>query len=210
VLRATLSEARADLDPASSVGRLVAQGSPSAPAEPPAQPRAPLALDVGYGFVSFAGGGPLFGGLAVRGSWRPRPRLELALATAALGSVTATTGTVDATATIVPVHAAVRRPFGAGPVQLIVGPCVDATYIKVSATSTTSTPVPVRSPRNLMIGLGAEGEARFRVAASAWLFARFAALGVLNGQRYDVNGSPVFDTSRLELAGSIGAGRGLP
>src|SRR6188768_817764 len=80
VLRATLSEARADLDPGSSLGRLVAQGSAPTPAT--STPPAPVALDVGYGFVSFPIDGPSFGGLAVRASWRALPALELGAGTA--------------------------------------------------------------------------------------------------------------------------------
>ena len=87
------------------------------------------------------------------------------------------------------------------------GPCAEATYIRVAASSAT---MPVRSTRNVMIGLGAEAEARIAVLGSAWLFARAAALGVLNGERYDVAGSPLFDTSRLQLSGTVGAGVGLP
>ncbi|HMF43523.1 MAG TPA: hypothetical protein VKQ32_22775, partial [Polyangia bacterium] len=85
----------------------------------------------------------------------------------------------------------------------------DATYIGVSTASPSMT-TSVRSVRDVMIGLGGEGEARVAIVASAWLFARFAALGVLNGSRYDVAGAPVLDTSRLEVSGSIGAGVGLP
>ena len=75
VLRATLSEARAELDPQSSLGRLVAESPrpPPAPAPVPAAPPA-LALDAGYGFVSFPDGGPSFGGLAVRGGVAPAPQ----------------------------------------------------------------------------------------------------------------------------------------
>ena len=58
-----------------------------------------------------------------------------------------------------------------------------------------------------MIGLGAEAEARVAVLASAWLFARAAALGVLNGERYDVAGAPLFDTSRLQLSAGGGGRR---
>jgi len=206
VLRATLSEARADLAPGSSLGRLVESGS-GPPAEAPARTGSRLALDVGYGVVSFPNDGPLFGGLAVRASWRPRPRVELGLGTAALGSDSASTGTVDATATIVPVRASARIPFAIGRGEMLLGPCVEATYIRVAASSAT---MPVRSTRNLMIGLGAEAEARIAVLGSAWLFARAAALGVLNGERYDVVGSPLFDTSRLQVSGTVGAGVGLP
>jgi hypothetical protein len=207
VLRATLSEARADLDPRSSLGRLVAQAERPPPAPPPVVGAPPaLALDAGYGFVSFPDGGPLFGGLAVRGAWRPRPSVELALGTAALGSASASNGTVAATATIIPVHATVRRAFGVGRGQLLVGPCVDASFIKVSASSATT---PVRAARNVMVGLGAEIEGRVAILTSAWLFARAAALGVLNGERYDVAGTPLFDTSRFQMSGTLGAGIGL-
>jgi hypothetical protein len=76
----------------------------------------------------------------------------------------------------------------------------------VSAASATT---PVRSARNVMVGLGAEAEGRVAFLASAWLFVRAAALGVLNGERYDAGGAPLFDTSRLQLSGSVGVGVGL-
>jgi hypothetical protein len=209
VLRATLSEARSDLDPQSSLGRLVAQGGapPPVAAAAPVPPHAAVALDAGYGVVSFPAGRMLVGGLAVRGSWRVRPALELGIGTAALGSASASNGTVDATATLVPIHAAARRAFAVGRGQFFVGPCVDATYINIKASSATT---PVRSVRNVMFGVGAEAEARVVVVASAWLFARAAAIGVLNGERYDVAGAPLFDTSRLQISGTVGAGVGLP
>src|SRR5262249_4715086 len=67
VWRATLSEARGNLDPKSSLGGVVTEGNAGPPRveEPPAPAVAPtraaLALDVGYGVVSFPNGGPLFG-----------------------------------------------------------------------------------------------------------------------------------------------------
>jgi len=209
VLRATLSEARGELDPQSSLGRLVATGGgpPPPPAEPPVPALARLALDAGYGVVSFPNGGPLFGGLAVRAAWQPRARLELALGTAALASASASNGAVDATATIIPVHAAVRRSFGAGRTQVLVGPCADVTFLKVSASSVT---IPVRSTRHVMAAFGGEAEARVGIVTSAWLFARAAVLGVVNGERYEVSGAPLFDTSRLQISGTVGVGLGLP
>ena len=179
---------------------------------PPVEPTAPvppmrLGLDAGYGFVSFPGDGPLFGGLAVRASWRPRRRLELALGTAALSSASASSGIVDATASIIPVRACVRIPFAIGGSEILLGPCVDASYMRVSATSTTTS---VRSTANVMVGLGAEAETRLVVLGSAWLFARAAVSGVFNGERYEAAGTPLFDTSRLQVSGSIGAGIGLP
>jgi len=210
VLRATLSEARADLDPRSALGRLVAQGeagSAGSEGEPAATARAGLALDAGYGLVSFPAGGPLFDGLAVRASWRVRPTVELGAGIAALGTASASNGTVEATATIVPLHLSARRAFSAGRTQLLVGPCAAATYIKIAASSGTT---PVRSARNLMLGLGADGEGRLVILGAAWLFARAAAVVVLNGESYDVAGAPVFDTSRVQLSATVGAGVGLP
>ena len=206
VLRATLSEAR-DLDPSSSAGRLVARDASAPPVEPAAAARMRLGLDAGYGFVSFPNDGLLFGGLAVRGSWRPRQRLELALGTAALSSASASSGIVDATASVIPVRACVRIPFAIGGSEILLGPCVDASYMRVSAASTTTS---VRSTANVMVGLGAEAEARLVVLGSAWLFARAAVSGVFNGERYEAAGTPLFDTSRLQVSGSIGAGIGLP
>ena len=210
VLRSTLSEARGELDPTSSAGRLVAHEVSPPPAEPsPTAAHARLGLDAGYGFVSFPDDGLLLGGLAVRASWRPRPRLELALGTAALASASASSGAVDATASVIPIRASVRIPFAVGRSEFLVGPCADASLVRVSAAS-TSTTTTVRSTRNLMVGLGAEAEARLVVLGSAWLFARAAVVGVFNGERYEAVGTPLFDTSRLQLSGSVGAGVGLP
>ena len=206
LLRATLSEARGELDPRSSLGRLVAEGGGPPPAAP-ARPGARLALDAGYGIVSFPDDGPVFGGLAVRASWRAGRRLELALATAALGSATASDGMVAATATIVPLRVSGKIPIALGKAEVLLGPCAEATYLRVAASSATT---PVRSRRNVMIGLGAEAEARIVVLGTAWLFTRVGAIGVLNGERYDVAGSPLFDTSRLQLSATVGAGVGLP
>ena len=61
-----------------------------------------------------------------------------------------------------------------------------------------------------MVGLGAEAEARVAILASAWLFARAAALGVLNGERYDAAGAPFSTRRALQLSGTVGAGLGLP
>ena len=55
-----------------------------------------------------------------------------------------------------------------------------------------------------------KSEVRVAILTSGWLFARGTALGVLNGARYDVAGAPLLDTSRLQLAATIGVGVGLP
>lgn len=204
VLRATLSEARAELDPRSSLGRLVASAEAER-AAPPARATA-VAVDAGFGLTSFPAGGPSFGGLTVRGSWRVRPALELGAALAAMGSISASNGDVSTTASIFPVRLSARWSFTSGRTQWLIGPGVDTTYIKISTSSATT---PVRPARNLMVGLGVEGEARLLLLGAGWLFARGAVQGVLNGERYDVAGAPVFDTSRLQLSAILGAGVGL-
>jgi hypothetical protein len=206
VLRATLSEARAELDPTSSLGRLALEGAGTPPAPPPAPTR--FGLDIGYGIVAFpSDDGARFDGLTARASWRAWRRLELTLGTAVLGSARASNGGVEVEASVVPVHAAARIGRAWGAAELLAGPCVEADFIHVSATSATT---PVRSTRDVTLGLGAEAEARVAILTSGWLFARATALGVMNGARYDVGGAPLLDTSRLQLAATIGVGVGLP
>jgi hypothetical protein len=206
ILRATLSEARAELDPRSSLGRLALEASGTAPPPPSVPVR--FGLDIGYGIVAFpVDNGARFDGLAVRASWRAWRWLELALGTAALGAARASDGGVSVQASVVPVHVAARarRTWGSG--ELLLGPCAEADVISVSATSATT---PVRSSRDVALALGGEAEGRVAILTSGWLFARATALGVLNGTRYDVGGAPVVDTSRLQLAATIGVGVGLP
>ena len=206
VLRATLSEARAELDPRSSLGRLALEGAGTTTAAPPAPAR--FGLDIGYGIVAFpSDNGARFDGLTVRASWRAWPRLELTLGTAVLGSARASNGGVDVEASVVPVHAAARVRQAWGAAELLAGPCAELDFIHVSATSSTT---PVRSTRDVAVGLGGEAEARVAILTSGWLFARGTVLGVLNGARYDVGGAPLLDTSRLQLAATIGVGVGLP
>jgi len=204
VLRATLSEARAALDPQSSLGRLVAEKD-----EPPRVAQARLALDVGLGLLAFPWDGPSFVGLAVQASWRPRPALALSLATAALASEEASNGTVSATATLIPLRFGVKRAvdFAGGRGELAFGPSVELAYLRVATDSTSTL---VRSTRALMASLGAEAEGRFAMLAGAWLFARAAALGVLNGARYGAAGTTLFDTAYLETTAVVGVGVGLP
>lgn len=205
VLRATLSEARSGLDPRSSLGRLVAEGDgPRGAGEVP-HAGTRLALDAGYGLVSFPLDGPLFAGLAVRATWRPAPRLELALATAALRPEEAARGAVAATATLIPVHVTAKIPVEIGRAEVLIGPCLEADYLGVAADSAT---LSVRSTRNIMFGAGGEAEARLAIVGGVWLFARAAAVGILNGQSYTVDGWPIIDTSRLQLSGTAGAGLG--
>jgi hypothetical protein len=216
VLRATLSEARAALDPSSSLGRLVAEGGASG--SPPASASTSastwttpgpgrLGVDAGYTLVSFPIDGPRFEGAAFRAWWLATPGFELGLGAAALSSVTASSAGVDARAKLFPVRAGGRLRFERGRADLLVGPCAEMAWFWVQASSAS---IPVRSTRNVMFSLGAEAEARVGILTSTWLFARATALGVLNGERYDVAGTPLYDTSRLQLGVTLGLGIGLP
>ena len=122
------------------------------------------------------------------------------------GPEEAVQGTVAATATLVPVHLAAKVPLAWGRAEFLIGPCLEASYLRIASASAVT---PVRSMRNIMFGAGAEAEARVTVIAGVWLFVRAAALGILNGEAYEVSGWPIFDTSRLQLAGTIGVGIGL-
>ena len=61
-----------------------------------------------------------------------------------------------------------------------------------------------------MVALGGEADGRLALAGPLWLFARAAALGVLNGERYDAAGTPLIDTSRFELTGTVWLGLAIP
>jgi hypothetical protein len=202
MLRATLSEARARLPPESALGRLVA----TTPGPAPPRPR-PRGLQAGYALLSFPIGGASFDGIAVIATHQPRPWLDLALGGAALGAAHASGGGVDVAVSMVPITVAVRLRRATRRFELLVGPSAQAALMRAAASSATT---PVHSTRSLMLALGGEAEARVMIVAPAWLYARASALGVLDGERYDVSGMPLVDVSRLQLAASLGLAVGWP
>ena len=232
VLRATLSEARAEIAPESAVGKLVAANDAAA-SPPPAGPRAPpdplatvsrsldtalehpasrgsprtgLALATGYAVVSFPVGGLVLQGVEVGGAVRPERWLELTLGVAALGSVRAEGIGVDAVLSVIPVSAAALLRLAQRRTELLFGPSAALAVVSVSPSSMT---LPVHATRNVIFGLGAQAEGRVRAWETAWIFARASALAVPLGERYDVSGTPILDTSRFELSAVAGLGVAL-
>ena len=220
ILRATFSEARGDLQPGSPVGRLLAANDSAAtvsvsasmgPERADGQPRpAHLALATGYTIVSFPVGGLVLQGVEVNGVVLPRPWLELTLGTAALGSVSAAGGGVDAVMSIIPVTAAALVRVARQRMELLFGPSAELAFVSVSVLSSPTSALPVLpSAHDLIVGLGGEAEARLRAWETTWIFARVSALGVLLGERYDVSGTPIIDASRFELSAVAGIGVAL-
>jgi len=166
-----------------------------------------LGLDVGLALVSFPIAGPLLQGLDVRARWLPSPRLAVTLGAALLGPTSASNGDVDATAHIVPFRATAMARLTRGRAALFAGPAAELSLLRVAATSATT---PVRSVHHAMLALGAEADGRLALAGPLWLFARAATLGILNGQRYQAAGSPLIDTSRFELTGTVGVAAAIP
>jgi hypothetical protein len=217
ILRATLSEARGDLQPGSPVGRMLAANEPAAtatvstsiaPEGTTRQSRPPthLALATGYTIVSFPVGGLVLQGVEVNGVVLPRPWLELTLGTAALGSVRAAWGGVDAVMSVIPVSAAALVRVARQRMELLFGPSAELAFASVSSNSA----LPVRpSTHDVIVGLGGEAEARLRAWETTWIFARVSALGVLLGERYDVSGTPILDASRFQLSAVAGIGVAL-
>ena len=95
---------------------------------------------------------------------------------------------------MVPITVAARLRRATRHFELLVGPSAQAALVRAEASSATT---PVHSTRSLMLALGAEGEARVTIVAPAWLYLRASALGVLDGERYDVSGVPLLEPSRL-------------
>jgi hypothetical protein len=207
LLRATLSEASGRLDPRSPAGRLAAD-NPGAN-EPGAALAGRVALEAGYQALSLAAAGVVLQGLSVVASWRLGHRFDLALGTAALGTVHERSGAVQAFTQIVPLFAAARARWRAGRLELLAGPSAEAALASVNTVSSSDT-VSVRSSRDVILALGVEGELRLAVGGPFVLFARGDAFAVLEAPSYDVEGVSVLDTSRLHLAISAGLGIVFP
>jgi hypothetical protein len=232
ILRSTLSEARDQMTPGSAVDRFVSEGANAArsppssrkmsPAEPPQIVTLPssvggaagesrrgsgrLALEAGYLVMAFPIDGPALQGLAATAVARLGHRLDLTLGSAVLSSIRAEGGGVEAVASIVPIFASARLNLTRKRAEVLFGPSAEAAVVSVAASSTA---VPVRSTRSLIAALGAEAEGRLALWDATWLFARGQALAVLAGQRYDVVGTPILDTSRFEITVAIGVGVGF-
>jgi len=201
MLRATLSEGRASFTPGSAVGRLVSEPPPAAPASP--TPGA-LQLQAGYGAFSFAPGA-LLQGLAITGTYSAGSRIDLALSTALLTSTHVSSAGLDAVASLVPVLVSVRFRWRRDRLALSAGPGAELGVTSVTAISQT-----VRSSRDILVALGAEGELSLRIKGPAWTYLRACAFGVIDGPRYDIEGVPVLDTSRLQVSMSAGLGVRFP
>jgi len=203
MLRATLSEARDSFNPGSAVGRLVSEAPPP-PAAPAAPAPGPLQLQAGYGAFSFAPG-TLLQGLAVTGTYSAGRRVDVALSTALLSSTRVSSAGVDAVASLVPVLVSVRFRWRRDRLALSAGPGAELGVTSVTAISQT-----VRSSRDILVALGAEGELSLRIKGPAWTYLRAGAFGVIDGPRYDIEGVPVLDTSRLQVSMSAGLGVRFP
>jgi hypothetical protein len=208
ILRATLSEARATLDPQSAVGRLVSESAPAPPTSPApaAAPPAPgpLALEAGYGALSLTASGVILQGLGLSATCSLPRRIDVSIGTALLSSAHVSSAGVDAVASLVPVLIGVRARWRKARVELSAGPTGELGIASVTGISAS---VPVRSSRDILLALGADAQVELAIGGPAWAYLRAGALGVLDGPRYDIEGVPVLDTSRLQL--SLGAGLAL-
>lgn len=202
ILRATLSEARTRLDPQSAVGRLVSEGAPPAAAPVAPRPSGSLEVEAGYAALSLSASGVVMQGLGISATYSLPRRFDLTLGTAALGATHVSSGDLDAFVSLVPVMLGVRARWRKERVELSAGPLAEVGVTSVTVISTL-----VHPSRDILVALGGEGEARIKIGGPAWGYLRASALGVLDGPRYDIEGVPVLDTTRLQLA--LGAGLGL-
>jgi hypothetical protein len=203
ILRSTLSEARASLDPDSAVGRLVSEAPPPPASAPPGR----LGLEAGYGALSFSAAGVVLQGLAVGGTYSFSRWIDVSLSTALLGSTHVSSGGVDTFATLVPVLLGVRARWRKDRLLLSAGPSAEVGVTSVTPLSST---VDVRSSHDILVALGAEVEAGLRIAGPAWAYLRGGGFGVVYGPRYEIEGVPVLDTSRLQISLSAGLGVRFP
>ena len=138
VLRATLSEARADFDPGSSLGRLVEQRRRTAAGAARRTRRAGRArrrlrrrvVPERRAAVRRARGPGGMAAAAERSSWRWEPRRSGRPARRPARSTRRRRSSRCARPR--------ATPFAVGRVQLFVGPCAEATYIRVATSSATT------------------------------------------------------------------------
>ncbi len=199
-LRATLSEAPERIGPGSGLARLVASQSSEAPREPAV---GGFAIETGYLLFVFPLSGVTLQGLSLSGAFTPRRWLDVTVATGLLGEARGESGGVSAAGTVVPLLASARLRLGGDRLQVMLGPAAELTYVGVTPSSATTA---VRTTRYVMPALGADAEARLRVGQAAWIYGRVTALGILVGQRYQVDMQTVLDTSRLQASASVGLG----
>ena len=204
ILRATLSEARDTLDPRSAVGRLGAEAPPPAPPPSPARTPGPLALQAGYDALSLTASGVVLQGLGLSVTYSLPRRLDISVGTGVLSAAHVSSGAVDAVASLIPVTAGVRARWRKGRLEVAAGPVAE---LGVTSVTGISASVPVRSSRDILLALGADAQMSLAISGPAWGYVRAGAYGVLEGPRYDVEGVPVLDTSRLQIA--LGAGLAL-
>lgn len=199
-LRATLSEAPERLGTGSGLARLVASG-PVAPVQE--QPAGRLAVETGYLLFVFPLSGVGLQGLSLSGAFAPSRWFDVTFGSGLLGNARGEGGGVTAAGKVIPMLASARLRLSGARVDAMLGPAVELTYVGVTPQSSTTA---VRATRYLLPGLGVDAEARLRVGASAWIYGRITALGVLLGERYLVDGQAVLDTSRLQASASVGLG----
>jgi len=203
-LRATLSEAPERIEPGSGLARLV--GTPAATQSAAARGEETpgrLALETGYLLFVFPLSGVGLQGLSLGGSFAVRRWFDLTFSTGLLGTARGEAGGVTAAGSVVPLLASARVRLRGDRLEAMLGPALELTYVGVTPSSATTT---VRATRYVMPSIGADAEARLRVGASAWIYGRITALGVLLGERYLVQGQNVLDTSRLQASASVGLG----
>jgi hypothetical protein len=207
-LRATLSEAPEKIEPGSGLARLVSTPAAATQSGPARGDETPgrLALETGYLLFVFPLSGVGLQGLSLGGSFAVRRWLDVTLSTGLLGTARGEGGGVTAAGTVVPLMASARLRLRGDRLEAMLGPAVELTYVGVTPASPTTA---VRVTRYVMPSVGADAEARLRVGASAWIYGRITALGILLGERYLVQGQNVLDTSRLQASASVGLGIAL-
>ena len=109
---------------------------------------------------------------------------------------------------VIPISAAALIRLTKQRLELLFGPSAELAFASVSPTSTPALPV-VPSTHDVIVGLGGEAEGRLRAWETTWIFARVTGLGVLLGERYEVSGAPILDTSRFQLSAVAGIGVAL-
>ncbi len=182
------------------LARLAVAPAASLVTSPPRERAARLRLEVAYSLFTFPLSGLIQNGVAVAGRYERR-HLAIGLGIDALSPITARQGDATAVVHTVPIVATAGIVLRGRSVDASLDGAAELIVVVVDATDTAAQ---VRSDRTAEPALGIRAAAAVHLGAAVRLYARASVLGVLAGERYLVDGTPLVDLSRLQVGGEAG------
>ncbi len=201
LLRSTLLEEPAKLEPLPALARLALANPPAAPARP-----RQLFLEAGYALVTFPIGNIVQHGVGLLVRFDFNRHFEVGLGIDALAPVTAQGGDVTAVLFTVPIRLSASAHLRRGRFDGALGMVGEVLIVSVNAASTTSE---VASYLSATPALGAQVQGRPRLTDVLGLYLRASAIGLLLADTFTVRGETVAALDALQVDAQLGLGVAL-